>query len=108
MREEEEPKLIVNRAMLLNENGSAKQSVRRIKKDLPKSFSKVYLRFPSLSDALVAEVKSLIANNSGAPNVIFYVTSTKSYHPYERLMSLNIDTYNALIDILGEENVVPK
>ena len=78
LREEEEPKLIVNRAMLLNENGSAKQSVRRIKKDLPKSFSKVYLRFPSLSDALVAEVKSLIANNSGATNVIFYDTSTKS------------------------------
>ena len=108
LREDEEPKLIVNKAIFLNENGATKQSVRRIKKDLPKSFTKVYLRFPSLSDASVAEVKSLIANNSGATSVIFYDTSTKSYRPYERGMNLNIDTYNTLIDILGDENVVPK
>ena len=44
----------------------------------------------------------------GATNVIFYDTSTKSYQPYSKSINLNIDIYNTLIEILGEENVVPK
>ena len=108
IREDEPPTVIVNKAMLLNENGTAKVSVRRIKKELPKAFSKIYLRFPNLTCDEVTRVKSVISNNKGKTSVIFYDSSTKAYLPYEISINLNIDSYNDLIDILGEENVVPK
>ncbi|MBO7302714.1 MAG: DNA polymerase III subunit alpha, partial [Clostridia bacterium] len=56
LREDEAPKLIVNKATLLNENGTQKQRVIKIKKELPKSFTKVYLRFDSLSSPSVSTV----------------------------------------------------
>ena len=108
LRDDEEPKLIVNKATLLNENGALLKPIRKIKKELPKSFSKLYLRFESLTSDAVSQVKALIAENCGETSVIFYDSSIKSYQPYEKSIKLNIDTYNALIDILGEENVVPK
>ena len=111
LREDEPPKLIVNKAILLNENGTQHKSskvTRKIKKELPKSFSKIYLRFTSLNCDEIKQVATLVANNAGSTDVIFYDTSTKSYHPYNKSINLNIDIYNYLIDILGEENVVPK
>jgi hypothetical protein len=56
----------------------------------------------------VSDVKRLISENRGSTSVIFYDTSKKAYQSYDGAMDLNIDTYNRLIDILGEENVVPK
>ena len=108
LREDEPPKLIVNKAMLLNENGKANTQNKKIKKELPASFSKIYLRFKALNSAEVNDVESIIAKNNGKISVIFYDSVTKSYMPYKNSINLNIDTYNALIDILGEENVVPK
>ena len=111
LREDEPPKLIVNKAILLNENGTQHKSskvTRKIKKELPKSFSKIYLRFTSLNCDEIKQVATLVANNAGSTDVIFYDTSTKSYHPYDKSINLNIDIYNYFIDILGEENVVPK
>ena len=111
LREDEAPKLIVNKAILLCENGTFNTTtkvIRKIKKELPKSFSKIYLRFADLNCNEVQQIKSLIEDNMGATNVIFYDTSTKSYQPYSKSINLNIDIYNTLIEILGEENVVPK
>ena len=108
LREDEPPTVIVNKATLLNENGSSRQSVRRIKKELPNSFSKIYLRFSNLTCDTVTSVKAVISNNIGKTSVIFYDSSTKAYIPYEVSVDLNINSYNDLIDILGEENVVPK
>ena len=111
LREDEAPKLIVNKAILLNENGTLNKTdnvTRKIKKELPKSFSKIYLRFSNLNCSEISVIKSIVESNSGAINVIFYDTSTKSYHPYEKMINLDINIYNQFIDILGEENVVPK
>ena len=111
LREDEASKLIVNKAILLCENGTLDKKatvVRKIKKELPKSFSKIYLRFTDFKCDEITQIKSLIASNNGSTNVIFYDTSTKSYQPYGISIDLTIDTYNQLIDILGEENVVPK
>ena len=108
LREDEEPKLIVNKAMLLDENGTVKNDRKKAKKELPKSFSKIYLRFDNLTSDAVSKVKALISTNRGSINVIFYDSSSKSYVPYNSSVDLNIDVYNILIDILGEENVVPK
>jgi DNA polymerase-3 subunit alpha len=111
LREDEDSKLIVNKVTLLIENGAQNISagnIRKIKKELPKSFSKIYLRFPDLICDEVSDVKRLISENRGSTSVIFYDTSKKAYQSYDGAMDLNIDTYNRLIDILGEENVVPK
>ena len=108
LREDEGTKLIVNKAILLSENGTQKQRLVKIKKELPKSFTKIYLRFESLSLSSVSMVKSLIANNTGDTNVIFYDSSTKAYSPYECGINLTVRIYNELIELLGEENVVPK
>ena len=108
LREDEEPKLIVNKAMLLDENGTVKNDRKKAKKELPKSFSKIYLRFDNLTSDAVSKVKAIISTNRGSINVIFYDSSSKSYVPYNSSVDLNIDVYNILIDILGEENVVPK
>ncbi len=111
LREDEDSKLIVNKVTLLIENGAQNISagnIIKIKKELPKSFSKIYLRFPDLICDEVSDVKRLISENRGSSSVIFYDTSKKAYQSYDGAMDLNIDTYNRLIDILGEENVVPK
>ena len=111
LREDEDSKLIVNKVTLLIENGAQNISagnIIKIKKELPKSFSKIYLRFPDLICDEVSDVKRLISENRGFTSVIFYDTSKKAYQSYDGAMDLNIDTYNRLIDILGEENVVPK
>jgi DNA polymerase-3 subunit alpha len=111
LREDEDSKLIVNKVTLLIENGAQNISagnIIKIKKELPKSFSKIYLRFPDLICDEVSDVKRLISENRGSTSVIFYDTSKKAYQSYDGAMDLNIDTYNRLIDILGEENVVPK
>ena len=92
----------------MNEDNSPKQRVRRIKKDIPNNFSKVYLRFADFKCKEFLQVKSVILNNLGSTSVIFYDSSTKQYHPQSYSINLSIDLYNDLIDILGEENVVPK
>ena len=108
LREDEPHKLIVNKAILLSENNAQSTVIRKIKKELPKSFSKIYLRFDNLSCDSVEQVKAIISKNIGKTNVIFYDSSIKKYVPYEISLNLNIDVYNDLIDILGEDNVVPK
>lgn len=108
LREDESPKIIVNKVISLNENNTVKQTTVKIKKELPKNFTKIYLRFADLTCEAVLQVKNIILKNIGKTNVIFYDSSTKTYTPYDKSIDLNIDTYNDLIDILGEENVVPK
>ena len=108
LREDEAPKLIVNKAILLNENGTVQKSPLKIKKELPKSFSKVYLRFPNFTCNEFLKVKEFISKNKGNVSVIFYDSSVKTYSPYGVSINLDINSYNELIDILGEENVVPK
>ena len=108
LKEDEPPKIIVNKVISLNENNTVKQTTVKIKKELPKNFTKIYLRFADLTCDAVLQVKNIILKNIGKTNVIFYDSSTKTYTPYDKSIDLNIDTYNDLIDILGEENVVPK
>ena len=108
LKEDEPPKIIVNKVISLNENNTVKQTTVKIKKELPKNFTKIYLRFADLTCEAVLQVKNIILKNIGKTNVIFYDSSTKTYTPYDKSIDLNIDTYNDLIDILGEENVVPK
>ena len=109
LREDEDPKLIVNKAILLVENGSAPIQVpKKEYKPLPKVFSKLYLRFEDLNSIKVSKVNSIIASSKGTTSVIFYDSSKKAYSPPIATIDLTKDIYHSLIDILGEENVVPK
>ena len=112
IREDEDPKLIVNKAVSLIENGTApvpsKEVERKEYKPLPKSFSKLYLRFESLASLKVSEVNAIISDSRGSTAVIFYDSSKKAYSPAIANIDLTKDIYYSLIDILGEENVVPK
>ena len=108
VREDEDAKILVNKISLLIENNAYKTDANKSLKKLPKSFSKIYLRVPSLMDDSYAKTKNIIHQNAGNTNVIFYDSSTSKYVPCDRGMTLTEQNYNLLIDILGEENVVPK
>ena len=109
LREDEDPKLIVNKATLLIENGAEPINIpKKEYKPLPKSASKLYLRFDSLTSIKVSEVNAVIANSKGSVSVIFYDSSKKAYSPPIASIDLTKDIYHSLIDILGADNVVPK
>ena len=91
------------------ENGSDHIQVpKKEYKPLPKVFSKLYLRFEDLNSIKVSKVNSIIASSKGTTSVIFYDSSKKAYSPPIATIDLTKDIYHSLIDILGEENVVPK
>ena len=109
LREDENPKLIVNKAILLIENGDMTNKANEKEyKPLPKAFSKLYLRFESLTSPKVSEVGSIITDSKGTTAVIFYDAGKKVYSPTIANINLTEDIYHLLIDALGEENVVPK
>ena len=108
VREDEDAKILVNRISLLIENNAYKGAESRPHKALPKSFSKLYLRVPSLESEAYANAKALLQQNIGDTNVIFYDSSVSKYIPYDRGMTITEQNYNLLIDILAEENVVLK
>lgn len=105
LREDESPKIIVNKATALTENDSYGQVAE---KPLQIEAKKIYLRLPSLSSDLYDKTKLLIDASVGDVSVIFYDSETKSYSPHTKGAALTNELYQSLIELLGKENVVPK
>ena len=125
LREDEEPKLLVNRIFELVENSeysskSAEQTSEQTNEKkavqaptstpatLNNNVSKIYLRVPDLSSKEYLKAKNLVDIFEGGVKVIFYDTSKKQYINYERGIDLSQYIYRELVSLLGEENVVPK
>lgn len=105
LRDDEAPKIIVNKVIPLIEDGAYAQKPQ---KALPSGVNKIYLRIPSFNSELYDKAKSLVDLSLGDVSVIFYDSSAKKYFPYEKGVDLTNELYQKLIDILGEENTVPK
>ena len=106
VREDEDPKVIVNKITPLIENNSYQDKPKE--KELPKTFSKLYLRVSNFENIAFSQAKDIVKANIGNTNVIFYNSAKKEYVPFELGIYLNNKTYNILIELLGEDNVVPK
>ena len=106
IREDEDPKIIVNKITPLIENNPYQDNLKE--KELPKTFSKLYLRVSNFEDITFSQAKDIVKANIGNTSVIFYNSLNKEYVPFDLGINLNNKTYNILIGILGEDNVVPK
>ena len=106
IREDEEPKIIVNKITALIENNA--YQTKNDEKELPQNFSKLYLRVNNFEESTFIKSQDFIKTNKGNTAVIFYNSSKKEYVPFDIGIQLDNKTYNLLINILGEENVVPK
>ena len=108
VREEEDAKILVNKIVPLIENNAYKSKPTTSLKELPASYSKVYLRVPSSTDSSFSKAKEVVNSSIGNTAVIFYDSSVSKYFNYEKGITITKQNYNLLIDILGEENVVLK
>ena len=125
LREDEEPKILVNRVLELVENSNytpkqtndskATPSVKDNEDSTPKKATpslsgatKLYLRVPELSSREYLKAKNLVNIFEGSVRVIFYDTSKKEYLPYERGVDLSEYVYRELVALLGEGNVVAR
>ena len=106
IREDEDPKIIINKISALIENNAYQGN--SIKKELPKTFSKLYLRVNDFEDTSFSQAQNIVIKNKGNTPVIFYNSAKKEYVPFNIGIYLNEQNYNLLIELLGSENVVPK
>ena len=106
LREDEEPKIIVNKITSLIENNA--YQTKTILKELPQNFSKLYLRVNDFEEQAFIKSQNFVRANKGNTSVIFYNSSKKEYVPFDTGIQLDNKNYNLLIELLGEENVVPK
>ena len=131
-REDEEPKILVNRMVLLIEdseyglvtktqqegsdprekltnaedNSSVRSSSHRTA--LPQKAEKVYMRVPDLSSREYLKAKNITDIFEGNTRVIFYDRSRSEYVQYGHGIQLSEYIYNELVQILGKDNVVVK
>jgi DNA polymerase-3 subunit alpha len=132
LREDEDPKILLNRVFELVENANytnvassaPKQApsaqAASVPKDngenaqrndtatAPKDAAKLYLRVPDLSSRSYLKAKSIVNIFEGNVKVIFYDTSRKEYLPYERGVDLSDYVYRELVALLGSDNVVAR
>ncbi|MBQ9914967.1 MAG: DNA polymerase III subunit alpha, partial [Clostridia bacterium] len=102
MREDEEPKLIVNQAEPISD------AIKR--RETPASTSKLYLKFDLGKDFLFERIKPILAENRGQTPVCIHLEESKTtamapqslwVNPSEKLLA-------TLKEMLGEKNVVLK
>ena len=133
LREDEDPKILLNRVFELIENASytnvASNAPKQAPSDQiaaapknngessqrnntatasPKGATKLYLRVPDLSSRSYLKAKSIVNIFEGNVKVIFYDTSRKEYLPYERGVDLSDYVYRELVALLGSDNVVAR
>jgi len=100
MREEEEPKLVVNQIQLLSE---------AVKKEKPREESrKLYLKFSLGKDYLLDRVKPILSAHSGLVPVCIHIEETKAtaIAPKNLWVTPGEDLIETLGQMLGKENVV--
>ena len=110
LREDETPKVIINKLSALIENNSYSQkaSDSQSKRIDLSGYSKLYIRFENFQCNDFFTAKNIIDKSSGTVKVFFYDLSKKEYHTYTHGIMLSNEIYQQLIDLLGNENVVPK
>ena len=110
LREDETPKVIISKLSALIENNSYSQkaSDSQSKRIDLSGYSKLYIRFENFQCNDFFTAKNIIDKSSGTVKVFFYDLSKKEYHTYTHGITLSNEIYQQLIDLLGNENVVPK
>ncbi len=124
LREEEEPKILVNVIDELIENGkfsrppeisdqlkSKKTSVpSTVSTDkittAPEAITKIYLRVPDMKGKQYLKAKNIVDIFEGNVKVIFYNSETAQYTDYVTGLAATEYIVNELRSILGNENVV--
>ena len=122
LREDEEPKILVNAVDELVENEKykemmSKQAERqsRITAQAPSSqptatskITKLYLRVPDLECVQYLKAKNIVDIFDGNVRVIFYDSHASKYSDYPSGIALSEYVLTELSEILGKENVVVK
>ncbi len=108
LREDEEPKILINIIDELEENSTYRAPQQASTKVTAAPVSKLYLRVPSFNCKEYHKAKNLVDIFEGNINVIFYNQQTCAYSEYSGRISLSNYVLSELISILGEKNVVAK
>jgi DNA polymerase-3 subunit alpha len=132
LREDEEPKLLVDKIEPLVEDGkfvptnkakptpaaptletpktepqARKAAASAYSPELAKS-GKLYLRIPQKDDLLWQKACNLAEIFDGVTRTILYDTASATYHPLPHGVALSQFVYEQFVDLLGAENVVLK
>ncbi|MBR7161933.1 MAG: DNA polymerase III subunit alpha, partial [Clostridia bacterium] len=121
---DDEIKILVNSVQELIENASYQEKQTTVEKSAPITNSshkpvpmkveplvlheggKLFVRVPSLEDAVTDKVKNLIALFDGGTQVVFYDTKKATYSSYSQRFALTPFTLGEIRALLGEENVI--
>ena len=120
LREDEDPKILVNVIDELTDNARFSQATALQKNNIAvtekkaqavtteKRITKLYLRVPDTSCLEYLKAKNIVDIFEGSVRVIFYSRETSSYIDYPSGLALTEYILSELKEILGEDNVVPK
>ena len=122
LREEEQPKILVNSITELVENGRFDSHKARKPMVTPcahaqsrpetaprtPAYSKLYLRVHDFKCQEFLQAQSIINTSQGSVKVIFYDSSSSSYHDSGKMVRITVPMMDKLIDVLGADNVVIK
>ncbi len=123
LREDEDPKILVNVIDELTDNASYTQGEKQIqpnkiqsvsippskpKTAVPSKITKLYLRVPDTSSREYLKAKNIVDIFEGDTRVIFYSRESEQYSNYTSGISASEYILAELKAILGEENVVPR
>lgn len=127
LREDEDPKIIVDRIFELIENSDYEITASNItdRSNINKQTEKInappsrpqapgagaktlYLRVPDLNSREYLKARNIVNIFEGTTKVMFFDSSATKYITYERGIALSEYIYNELISLIGKENVVLK
>lgn len=130
LREDEDPKILVNVVDELIENEKYKAVMSEQKKrqqnaapttkpvppreaqsqktSTPSNISRIYLRVPDFQCKQYLKAKNIVDIFDGNVKVVFYNSLTAKYTDYTQGLAVSAYVLSELEDILGKENVVPK
>jgi DNA polymerase-3 subunit alpha len=130
LREDEDPKILVNVVDELIENAKYKavmseqkkrqqnaapttktvppREVQSQKTSTPSNISRIYLRVPDFQCKQYLKAKNIVDIFDGNVKVVFYNSLTAKYTDYTQGLAVSAYVLSELEDILGKENVVPK
>ena len=106
MHEEEEPKLVVNRAQTLEEK--AQEQKKAPEKQITADNRKLYLKFSLGKDYLLDKIKPLLSAHSGSVAVCIHIEETKTtaMAPRELWVTPDESLLSELVKMLDKDNVV--
>ena len=110
LREDEEPKLVLNNAMPITEAKRPPSSLRNPQPTPAKDSRKLYLKFCLGKDYLLERVKPVLAAHKGSVPVCIHIEETKSTAIAPQMLWVTPENtlLGILKEMLGEENVVLK